>query len=54
METMETTEQVSLNGMEKCVEKLQLVTNRPLCRGKSMADLEKVFANLWSGRKIAK
>src|ERR1017187_7218775 len=53
MKTMETTGEVSSDGMEKCVERhnwRQIIT----CAREKPRGLEKVLANLWSRRKLQK
>ncbi|MGB8368794.1 MAG: hypothetical protein ACLPYZ_03105 [Limisphaerales bacterium] len=54
MKTMETTEEVSSDGMEKRVERHNWRQIGPCAREKPMADLKKVLANPWSRKKITK
>jgi hypothetical protein len=51
---METTEEVSSNGMEKCVERHEWRQIGPFASEKPMADWKKVLAILWSRKRITK
>jgi hypothetical protein len=54
MKTMETTEEVPSDGMEKRVERRKWRQIAPCAREKPMADWEKALANPWSRKKITK
>ena len=54
MKTMATTEEVSSVGMEKREGRRNWRQIVPCAREKLLADLKKVLANLWSGKKMSK
>jgi hypothetical protein len=54
MKTMETTEAVSSDEMEKRAEKHKCQQSAPFARKKTEGGLEKGLANLWSRKRIMK
>ena len=54
MKTMETTEAVSSDGMEKCVERRNWRQIASCAREKPRDANKKVLANLWSRQRITK